>query len=93
MCLAGVGDGGARTPEVAVEDEHRRCNRPTEDNLAVATDTFVGEDAVGAFFNPVDHVLTATRPKETHANAEQGLVNTEVTADGAPMKNIKNETA
>ena len=93
MCLAGVGDGGAWAPEIAVEDEHRRRNWPTEDNLTVATDTFVGEDAVGAFFYPVDHVLTATRPKETHANTEQGLLNAEVTADGAPMKNIKNETA
>jgi hypothetical protein len=37
----------------------------------VATNALVGADAMGALFGPVDDILAATRPKETHANCRE----------------------
>ena len=93
MCCAGGGDGSARTPQVTMKDEHGRRNRPTEDHLAVAANAFVRKDAVGAFFYPIYDVLTAAWPEEAHSDTEQSFVDAEMTADGAAMKNIEDETA
>jgi hypothetical protein len=49
-----VSKSGSGAPEVAVEDEHGSGDWPAEDDFAVAVDAFVSEDAMCAFFNPVD---------------------------------------
>jgi hypothetical protein len=85
-----VGDG-SRAPEVAMKDEHGSCYRPAEKDFAVSTDALVGEDAMGAFFNPVDNILAAARPEESHANTEECFVDAEVTADRAAMEDVKDE--
>ena len=57
----------------------------------MATDALVGEDAVGAFFDPVDYVLTAAGPKEAHANTEECFVNSEVATNGAAMEDVEDK--
>jgi hypothetical protein len=59
----------------------------------VAADTFVSEDAMGTFFNPIDNILTTTGPKETHANPKKGFVDTKVTADRAAMEDVEDKAA
>jgi hypothetical protein len=89
----GFGDSRAGTPKVAVQDEHRSCDGPAEKDFAVATDALVSEDAVGAFLDPVDDVLATARPKETHANPKERLVNAKVTTDRAAMEDVEDEAA
>ena len=93
MGSARVSDGCAWAPKVAVQDEHGRSDWPAENNFAVATNAFVCEDAMSTFLDPVDDVLAATRPEEAHSDTEQSFVDSEMTADGAAMKNIEDETA
>ena len=93
MCCAGGGDGSARIPKVTMKDEHGRRDRPTEDDLAVATNAFVRKDAVGAFLNPIYHILSASWPEKTHTNAEQSFIDAEVAADGTAMEDIEDEAA
>ena len=76
-----------------MQDEHGSGDRPAEEDFTVAADAFVGEETMGAFFNPVDDVLAATRPKESHANPEECLVNAEVAADRATMENVEDKAA
>ena len=76
-----------------MQNEHWSCDRPAENDFIVTADTYVGEKAMCAFFDPINHVLTATRPEEAHANTEKSFVNSEVAADGAAVKDIENETA
>jgi hypothetical protein len=90
---AGFSDGRSRAPKVAVEDEHRSGDGPAEEDFAVAANALIGENTMGALLDPVDNVLAATGPKETHANTEESFVNTEMTTDRAAMKNVEDETA
>jgi hypothetical protein len=41
VAVAGLSDGGTRTPKVAMQDEHRGCDGPAIEDLTVATDAFV----------------------------------------------------
>ena len=76
-----------------MQDEHGSCYRPAEEDFAVTADALVGEDAMGALFNPVDNILAAARPEEAHANPEERFVDAEVTADRAAMEDVEDEAA
>ncbi len=65
----------------------------TEENFAVSTDALVSEDAMSAFLDPVDNILTTAGPKEAHANAEQGFAHAKMTTDRAAMEDVEDETA
>jgi hypothetical protein len=93
MTSTGFGDSSAGAPKVTMQDKHRCGDGPAEENFAVSTDTLVGEDAMGAFLDPVDNILAATGPKEAHTNAEQSFVCTEMTTNRAAMKHIEDKTA
>jgi hypothetical protein len=85
MSSTRVGDGGTRAPQVAVKHKHW--------SSAVATNALVGKDAVGALFDPVNNILGARRPKETHANAEECFANAEMTTNGAAVEDVEDKTA
>jgi hypothetical protein len=50
-----IGEDSTGAPEVAVEDKHRKCNWPTEEDFTVTTDAFVSEKAMGATLDPFCH--------------------------------------
>jgi hypothetical protein len=76
-----------------VEDKHGSSDRPTEKDFAVATDALVGKDAVGTFLDPLGDIRTAAGPEEAHANTEECFVDTKVAANGAAMKDVKEQAA
>jgi hypothetical protein len=81
----------AGAPEIAVQDKHGRSDGPAEENFAVSTDALVSEDAMSAFLDPVDNILTTAGPKEAHADAKKGFVYAEMTSDRAAMEDIEDE--
>jgi hypothetical protein len=52
-----------------MEDVERATDRPREEELAVATDSVVGEDAVGALPNPSLNVGAKLWPEEAKTDA------------------------
>jgi hypothetical protein len=74
-----------------MEHEHGHGDGPAEKHLVVFADTSVSQEAVGAFTDPVDDVLSAPVPEETHADAKKGLIDTEMTANGRTVEHIKDE--
>ena len=72
-----------------MEYKHGRCNRPTVEDFAVASDAFVRQEAVWALLYPVDGILAATGPKEAHADAEQCFVDAEMAANWTAMEDIE----
>jgi hypothetical protein len=72
-----------------MQDEHGCGDGPTKEDFAVSANTFVCKDAMRAFSDPIDDVLTTTWPEEAHPNAEQRFVDAKVTTNGAAMKDIE----
>ncbi len=59
--------------EIAAQAKPGRSDGPAEGNVAVSTDALVSEDAMSAFLDPVDNILTTAGPKEAHADAKKVL--------------------
>jgi hypothetical protein len=90
MGVTGSRYSSAGTPEIAMQDEHGCGDGPAKEDFAVTANTLVCKDAMRAFPDPIDDVLTTTWPEESHPNAEQSFVDAKVTTNGAAMKNIEN---
>jgi hypothetical protein len=89
MGVTGSGYSSAGNPEMAMQDEHGCGDGPTKEDFAVSANMFVCKDAMRAFSDPINDVLTTTWPEEAHPNAEQRFVDAKVTTNGAAMKDIE----
>ncbi len=67
-------------PEIDMENVKRAAERPREDELAVASDSAVGSDAMRTLENPISNVLATEGPEEPKTNAMESLVNAHVTS-------------
>jgi len=74
-----VGDlaGG---PEIDVENVEGAAEGPGKDKLAVASNSAVGSDAMGALEDPSSNVFATKRPEEAEADAMKSFVNAHVTS-------------
>jgi hypothetical protein len=61
-------------PKVNVEDVERAADWPGKQELAVAADSAVGEDTVGALPDPSYDIGAELWPEETEADAMEGLI-------------------
>jgi hypothetical protein len=93
VARTGFSDCVAGAPKVTVQDKHRSGDGPAEEDFAVTTDTLVSEEAVGAFLDPINNILAATRPKEAHTNSEECFVDAEMTTDRAAVKDVEDKAA
>lgn len=59
----------------------------------MTTDALISKDAMGAFLDPIDNILAASRPKEAHADTEQRFVDAKVATNRAAVKHVENQTA
>lgn len=48
-----------------MQDKHGSGNGTAEEDFAVAEDTFVCENAMGIFFDPINNILVTARPKRS----------------------------
>jgi hypothetical protein len=70
-----VGDV-ARGPKIKMKNVKWTTERPREDEFAVACDSAVGSDAMGALEDPVGNIFATERPEETKTNAMKSFVDT-----------------
>jgi hypothetical protein len=70
----GVVDGVAGLPKIDMKDVKRAADGPRKQQLAVATDSVVGKDAMGALLNPSDDVGAELWPEKAKADAMQSLI-------------------
>jgi hypothetical protein len=93
MARTGFSDGVAWAPKITVQDKHRSGDGPAEKDFAVTTDTLGSEEAMGAFLDPINNILAATRTKEAHTNSKECFVDAEMTTNRATMKDVEDKAA
>ena len=93
ISVAAVIGNLARSPKINMENVKRAAERPREDELAVASDSAVGSDAMRTLENPISNVLATEGPEEPKTNAMESLVNAHVTSGRGSVVSGKDVTA
>jgi hypothetical protein len=80
VSVAAVIGNFARSPKINMENVKWAAERPREDELAVASDSAVGSDAMRALEDPISDIFATEGPKEPKTNAMESLVNAHMTS-------------
>jgi hypothetical protein len=75
----------AGLPKINMKDVKRAAHGPRVQEFAMATDSVVGKEAVGALLNPIEDVHAKLGPEEAKADAMQSLVFLCVSCSGRGM--------